>query len=141
MQTFLPYSSFKRSASVLDRQRLGKQRVETMQIMSGLSGSGTAWLNHPATRMWTGFECWLMSYQFAVCREWVARGYKDTCLEKTLAIHRESEMCENDPPPPQWLGERPFHLAHRSNLVRKNPDYYRQFFPDIADDLPYIWPV
>lgn len=128
MQTFLPYSSFKRSASVLDRQRLGKQRVETMQIMSVLSGSGTAWLNHPAARMWTGFECWLMSYQFAVC------------LEKTLAIHRESEMCELDPPPPLWLGEKAFHDAHKSNLVRKNPDHYRQFFPTIPDDLPYIWP-
>ena len=28
MQTFLPYEDFRASARVLDRQRLGKQRVE-----------------------------------------------------------------------------------------------------------------
>lgn len=30
MQTFLPYPDFVESASVLDRQRLGKQRVEVI---------------------------------------------------------------------------------------------------------------
>lgn len=33
MQTFLPYSSFRMTAEVLDRQRLGKQRVEALQIL------------------------------------------------------------------------------------------------------------
>ena len=33
MQTFLPYPDFARSAAVLDRQRLGKQRVEVLQIL------------------------------------------------------------------------------------------------------------
>lgn len=36
MQTFLPYSSFKDSAAVLDNRRLGKQRVENLQIMQVL---------------------------------------------------------------------------------------------------------
>ena len=31
MQTFLPYSNFKKSAKCLDRQRLGKQRVEALK--------------------------------------------------------------------------------------------------------------
>ncbi len=38
MQTFLPYADFERSAAVLDRQRLGKQRVETLQIFQALTG-------------------------------------------------------------------------------------------------------
>lgn len=33
MQTFLPYSSFASSVSVLDTLRLGKQRVEAMQLV------------------------------------------------------------------------------------------------------------
>jgi len=33
MQTFVPYANFSESAKVLDRQRLGKQRVETLQVM------------------------------------------------------------------------------------------------------------
>ena len=34
MQTFLPYESFRESAKVLDWRRLGKQRVEGMQIIN-----------------------------------------------------------------------------------------------------------
>ncbi|WP_407659745.1 pyrimidine dimer DNA glycosylase/endonuclease V, partial [Kineococcus indalonis] len=33
MQTFLPYPGFARSAAVLDAPRLGKQRVETLQVL------------------------------------------------------------------------------------------------------------
>jgi len=33
MQTFLPYADFARCAEVLDPRRLGKQRVEALQIM------------------------------------------------------------------------------------------------------------
>lgn len=38
MQTFLPYADFAESASVLDQKRLGKQRVETLQIFQALTG-------------------------------------------------------------------------------------------------------
>ena len=38
MQTFLPYPSFEESAKVLDWRRLGKQRVEGMQIINAISG-------------------------------------------------------------------------------------------------------
>lgn len=54
MQTFLPYSSFKDSARVLDRQRLGKQRVENMQIITALLDPDYGWQNHPAVNMWRG---------------------------------------------------------------------------------------
>ena len=36
MQTFLAYSSYERSAQVLDDRRLGKQRVECLQILNAL---------------------------------------------------------------------------------------------------------
>jgi hypothetical protein len=42
---------------------------------------------------------------------------------------------------PRWLGDEDFHLAHRSALVRKDPEHYRRLFPDVPDDLPYVWPV
>lgn len=38
MQTFLPYENFEESAWALDTRRLGKQRVETYQIMQALFG-------------------------------------------------------------------------------------------------------
>lgn len=140
MQTFLPYASFRQSAKVLDRARLGKQRVETLQIMKVLSNAGTAWLNHPATQMWSPYPCALMKYQVAICEEWISRGYKDTCLEKTRDIHREH--CEHDPKAPPWLFSHAFHVAHRSNLLRKNPEWYSQFPGfDVPDDLEYVWPT
>lgn len=36
MQTFVPFADFRESASVLDMKRLGKQRVETFQVLGGL---------------------------------------------------------------------------------------------------------
>ena len=40
MQTFLPYADFIASAEVLDQKRLGKQRVETIQVLRGLTTPG-----------------------------------------------------------------------------------------------------
>ena len=141
MQTFLPYPSFARSAAVLDRQRLGKQRVETMQIMTALI-DGRGWVNHPATRMWAGHEYALLQYQHAIVAEWLKRGYRDTCLDKTIAIFHHGPVgrvpVSEEPPP--WLGNRRFHLSHKSNLLRKLPEHYRQFWPNVPDDIEYVWP-
>ncbi|MCA1800006.1 MAG: MSMEG_6728 family protein [Actinobacteria bacterium] len=140
MQTFLPFRNFAKSASVLDRARLGKQRVETMQIMKALHEGTSRWGNHPATLMWQGYECVLMMYQVDICLEWDKRGYKDTCLDKTWDIH--NPHCNNDEDWPPWLGLRQFHRAHRSNLLRKNFAWYHQFpeFRGVPTDLEYYWP-
>ena len=140
MQTFLPYADFEVTASVLDRQRLGKQRVETLQIMSALV-KNTGWVHHPATNMWRGYEGALLLYQAAICNEWVvARGYSDTCLLKTEELYWTVNDKFN-PEMPWWLGDIDIHISHQSNLVRKNFDYYSRAFPNVPDDLPYVWPV
>ena len=54
MQTFLPYPDYAASAKVLDRQRLGKQRVENLQIIKALLDPTYGWQNHPAVKMWRG---------------------------------------------------------------------------------------
>ncbi|MGW2441596.1 hypothetical protein ACWCY1_33455, partial [Streptomyces goshikiensis] len=41
---------------------------------------------------------------------------------------------------PQWLGAPDIHRSHQSALVRKDPAFYRERFPDVPDDLPYVWP-
>ncbi len=137
MQTFLPFPSFARSAKVLDRQRLGKQRVETYQILLALSGKKTGWANHPATKMWRGHENSLALYGMAVCREWISRGYKDSCLEKIGRFYDLEKRTDR----PDWLGKRKFHLSHKSNLVRKDAGHYGKYFKNISGDLPYVWPV
>lgn len=99
----------------------------------------TAQATHPAVTMWRGSEHALMAYQNAVCDEWMSRTYKDTCKEKTQFL---LDSCDTGLSLgfPEWLGDEDFHRSHQSNLVRKHPVYYRQFFPDVPDDLPYIWP-
>lgn len=70
MQTFLPYADFAKSAQVLDYRRLGKQRVECLQILNALTGKSTGWVNHPVVRAWKGHELSLCCYGLRVCTEW-----------------------------------------------------------------------
>ena len=139
MQTFLPYPSFVRSAQCLDRQRLGKQRVECLQILQALLlHKGGGWTNHPATRMWRGYERMLAQYGIAMCDEWVRRGYKDTCQRKIAALGRRAPQSSNCKP--RWLGLSKFHASHRSNLLRKDWYWYGHYRWKEPDDLPYVWP-
>lgn len=140
MQTFLPYVSFAKCAAVLDNKRLGKQRVETMQIMKALT-TGVGWIHHPATKMWAGYEHALMRYQEATCHEWhEVRGFKDTCLDKTieLLLAAPGYYTTDDP---FWLGDRRVHLTHRANLLRKDPIHYGQFGWPMKPREGYYWPV
>ena len=42
---------------------------------------------------------------------------------------------------PPWLGDEAFHRSHQAALVKRDPDHYRPLFPDVPDDLPYVWPA
>jgi len=139
MQTFLPYSDFSKSARCLDRQRLGKQRVEVLQLLNALAGKTRGWINHPAASMWSGYESTLALYGDIICEEWIERKYHDTCRGKIRNICQPANAF--DYPKPQWLGDEAFHAAHRSNLLRKMPEHYKQFGWAEPDTLPYIWPA
>jgi hypothetical protein len=148
MQTFLPYADFAESARVLDDRRLGKQRVETLQVLRAIIRPGYGWRHHPVVAMWRGFEEALASYGVAICREWCRRGRADTCELKIreevaalgLATVREQPALASVGELPPWLGDEDFHLSHRSSLLGKDPDWYGAFFPDVPLDLPYVWP-
>lgn len=140
MQTFLPYPDFALSASVLDRMRLGKQRVEGFQLLKAILENG-GWRNHPAAKMWTGYEAGLALYTIEVCDEWVERGYRDSCREKIEQVCYIFDIDLERWSLPPWFGDDEFHISHQSNLIRKLPEHYSEFWPGIPDDLPYIWPV
>lgn len=135
MQTFLPYPSFADSARVLDRARLGKQRVEALQVLRAVTIPTYGWRNHPAAKMWRGHVPALAEYALAMTDEWIAQGHADTVRPQLLEFVGEPVVM------PPWLGDPALHLSHRSNLVRKDPEFYRPLFPDVPDDLPYVWPV
>jgi hypothetical protein len=149
MQTFLPCRGFTDSARVLDPRRLGKQRVEAIQVLRALTVAGYGWRHHPAAAMWAGYEEALVRYGLAVCGVWCDLGNADTCattlvddLTRTVGQHSvrtEEELSAAGELPP-WLGEEAFHRSHQAALVRKDPEHYRRYFPDVPDDLPYVWP-
>ena len=153
MQTFLPYADFQESAHCLDRMRLGKQRVESYQILKVLLGFSKpnkkgiiAWSNHPAVKMWKGYEVALLWYTLAICKEWTDRNYKDTIREKSLDLFHQKhydfdKLIYDNHEVPDWLGNQQFHDSHKSNLLRKNKEYYSRFEWSTPDDLPYIWPT
>lgn len=134
MQTFLPYANFKQTAQCLDYRRLGKQRVEAFQILDTIENGG-GWKNHPAVNMWRGYTSCLAWYGIAICDEWIARGYKDT-MRARIAEFTQYMTVE-----PSWLGDPNFHRSHQSNLLRKNATFYKIHFPNVPEDLPYVWPV
>lgn len=131
MQTFLPYPSFIKSARCLDYRRLGKQRVECMQILNALEGKSKGWINHPATLMWKGYENALKIYANRCIKEWIARGYKNTIplyeVESFLLL-------------PNWFGGS-IHSSHRSNLLRKDFEFYSKYNWTERPNLPYYWPI
>ncbi len=149
MQTFLPYADFARSASVLDTSRLGKQRVEVIQIVRALTVPSYAWKQHPAVLMWEGHEEALGAYGMAVVDRWCGLGFADTCAATIRAdlatagvrsIRSQAELAAAGELPP-WLHDERLHRSHRAALVRKDPERYAHLFPDAPADLEYWWPV
>lgn len=150
VQTFLPYPGFERSARTLDRKRLGKQRVEVIQIVRAITWPTYAWKSHPATLMWKGHEEALGRYGLTMCDVWVEQGFGDTCAATiagdlagfgVTAIRTEAALIDAGAMPP-WLGDEQLHLSHRSSLFAKDPAFYREKFgDDVLEGMPYVWPV
>jgi hypothetical protein len=136
MQTFVPYASFHLSAMSLDRQRLGKQRVETLQLLNAITGRSKGWTTHPAAVMWRDNPAGLAAYGVAVCQVWRSRGYNDTCESKIIDIVQPdaSDL-------PEWWGDHRVHSSHRANLLRKFPEHYSKFCWKEDPTMPYFWPT
>lgn len=161
MQTFLPWPDYWKSAQCLDRQRLGKQRVENLQILQVLTlhkikpldselyevvkvEASVGWVNHPAVRMWRGHTRSLLRYQQNICTAWLNRGYKDTCFMKSVDLVQawDPYYTQELDRAPEWLGQEDLHRSHRQNLLRKFPEHYAPLFePGLTPTTGYVWPV
>jgi hypothetical protein len=157
MQTFLPYSDFKKCAEVLDKRRCFKQVVEASQIIDCLEGRQVGWKNHPAVKMWVGHTNELKHYYniflnhcLEVHKINTQMWYKD--CHYSYGIKSEilgNKFVDNGIPfygmnKPFWLGQEPFHRAMRSRLIEKDPEFYGPKFFDKDkgyNDSKYWWPV
>ena len=136
MQTFLPHESFEKSAQVLDWRRLGKQRVEGMQIINAITGKTRkdgkpykGWINHPCSVMWRDYAPALKHYTNVFIQEWINRGYNNN-----MEFYDTGKIIM-----PDWIGNEKFHSSHRANLLRKDFDYYSQFGWTENPERPYVW--
>src|SRR4029450_2755339 len=133
MQTFLPVADFEESARLLDSPRLGKQRVETLQILRALELPDYGWASHPAVRMWRGRTPALVAYGLAMVRVWRARGFGDSTegqigeFAPSVTTASQGEL-DATGLLPSWGGDEALHRSHRSNLLAKDPDFYRARF-------------
>jgi len=134
MQTFLPYPDFEKTVKCLDWRRLGKQRVEALQILNILRENRQTggWVNHPAVKMWRGYTDALAYYMNCCIVEWKNRGYKNTLLLAKIPHRFEY---------PFWFGNERFHSAHRQTLLYKDPVWYGQFHWIETPKYEYFWPV
>jgi hypothetical protein len=149
MQTFLPVADFAESARLLDSPRLGKQRVETLQILRAIELPDYGWANHPAVLMWRGRTPALAAYGLAMARIWQERGFADS-TEPQIGefapdvVGMPQQELAGAGLLPSWLGDEDLHRSHRSNLIAKDPDFYRPRFTELfgpePDNLPYVWP-
>ena len=134
MQTFLPYPDFKRCAQVLDSKRLCKQIVESKQILDVLltpREGKIGWRNHPAVKMWAGYELALIEYTTEIKMESLRRGYTSNI---SFPIPVKCIM-------PPWMGHKLLHLSQQANLVRKNAEFYGPKFPGVEHAEGYWWQV
>jgi hypothetical protein len=147
--TFTPYSGFEQSLRTLDTKRLGKQRVEVIQIVRALTVPGYAWSSHPAVLMWKGYEEALGRYGLTACAIWTERGFGDSCAATIVAdlrvagvagIREYVELAAAGALP-SWLFDEAVLVSHRSSLLRKDPEHYGPLFPGTPTDIDYVWPV
>lgn len=122
MQTFLPFPDFKQSLSYLDTARLNKQILETWQLCQG------QWPNHPAAKMWVGYEPALKLYGYATVKAAQRRGI-NVNANHVLYFNKASHSARL----PWWFGDTRFHKSHLENLHWK--------WKPKGEQPPYVWPV
>ncbi len=137
MQTFMPLPDYWDSMRTLDKRRLGNQVWR-----EGYTLIQSHWPHHPAAKMWQGHFDQLGLYLYAGTqvmreREW----YKPKIVDKWAKIYDELRVSFPTSSIPSWMGNEEFHASHRSNLLRKDPEWYGQFGWTESDDLPYVWPI
>lgn len=142
MQTFFVYDNYVDTAKVLDDKRLGKQRVEAYQILKALRGDYAdtgAWVHHPATVMWRTNPYELALYGLTMSIEFFERGFDGFNMIEIFTDFQKQLRDNNTEQYPWWANNEMLQMTHRSNLIRKYPEYYGGW--QVPNNIPYIWPL
>ena len=78
-----------------------------------------------------GYENALKLYFNKAVKLWLSKGYKNNMKLETI----DGKIIL-----PKWVGNKKFHASHRSNLLRKDQEFYSRFEWEEKSDLDYVWP-
>ncbi|CAO3593840.1 unnamed protein product [Absidia cylindrospora] len=145
VNNFLISQIFSDTAKILDNKRLGKQRVETFQIINildkkikkGNKKKRIGFVNHPAVKAWDGHSDALKLYCNAMLEEWERRGFKNNMAYYDVADAAHVKL-------PAWVYNEKIHMSHKARLVQKDGSHYGPLFPEVVGTeymrRGYIWP-
>lgn len=160
VNTFITSESLEECAKNLDNLRLGKQRVECIQLISFIENKDNkGFRNHPILIMWSNNVDALKVYCNFMIREWIKRGFTNTIelydLDESKIVfykniyNEETKLTEIIKPEikddsivfPIWFNWKPLILSHQSSLLKKNFDYYSKIFICNEEffNFGYIW--
>lgn len=150
VNTFIVADDPRECARLLDYRRLGKQRLESKQIIlaleakyekeTGADVKESKWANHPAVKMWDGYITGLRYYYNSMVDEWVKRGYNNTMKKYDMPEIKDYTLVL-----PWFFTCKQLQLSHKCSLLRKDPDYYSKIFPLTSEEKQYmqhgyVWP-
>lgn len=150
MQTFLPlllvydesksllenlWDYFYLCASLMDKKRLGKQRVEASQLLDIVTGRKlTRWQNHPASKMWSSYPEALKLYFNAFLHRWLDLGCNNTMSFEEID---EVQLIEQGVAP--FLLNQHYIQRMQANLLSKDPLFYGQYNWSVQPKKGYYW--
>jgi len=135
----MPYKDFRMSARCLDKKRLFKQVVEARQILAtnGITvykNDGTTYKpshrNHPCVKMWYGYDNALMQYH---------NEFLNVCLSKGIQTDIKHFDISGEIVLPPWMSDDRIYRSHKSNLLKKDHDFYGHYGWDVPTDIEYVW--
>jgi hypothetical protein len=130
----------------LDKARLTKQLVETVQLVETIEKvkqeacKKTAFGNHPVVRMWFDHESALIDYGLR-CAAVIAERFSDYKRHNMVEKLLNNPLCQKGPMYPPWFNDPKLYMSHRASLFFKSPDLYPQFEEEAKMYDQYAWPV
>lgn len=126
MQTFITDKDFYKSASNLTRQHLQAQIYEGIHILASLLDVNDKLVNpkrsvknHPASKLWVGYETELLYYIYCHISEWIdKRGCESKINSLNFILLRKYININWENQNPSWITDELIQ-THRSVLIQK----------------------